>query len=106
MKYDVEAIRERVNNMIANLKRACDCEEWDIVENILCNPVYDEDDIPRVKCRYKVTLKRVLTNTIYVDAYDEDDAICTAQDAYAYRHSNMNEWDFDEDLEPEVEEED
>lgn len=103
MKYDVEAIRVRVNKMIANLKRACDCEEWDVVESILCSSLYaSEDDIPQVKSRYRVTLKRVLTKTVYVEACDEDDAACIA---HTYRHDNMNEWDLDEDLEPEVEEE-
>lgn len=105
MKYDVEAIRKKVNERIADLRKACDEEDWATIEEIVTSSLYaSEEDIPQVKSRYKVTLKRVLTNTVYVEAYDEDDAECIAQDSHIY--DNMNKWDFDEDLEPEVEEED
>jgi len=103
MAYDVEAIRIRVNSMIANLRKACDDEDWDTVEKICCSPLYDEYDIPRVKRMYKVTLKRVMTYDVEVEAYDEDNAIYEAE--YNRRLvDNMNDWECDQELDSDVEE--
>ena len=105
MAYDVEAIRTRVNNMIANLRKACDNEDWDTVEDICCTPLYDVDDIPQVKHTYQVTLWRVMTRTVKVEATDEDDALLQLMSTTSYcsRFSNMNDWELAEELEPDVE---
>ena len=92
MTYDVEAIRTKVNSIVANLKTA-----------ICSSSLYDEDDIPREKQVYQVTLKRVIAYTCQVDAYDKDDAIAQAEVEHAGRHCNYNEWDLEDALEPEVE---
>ena len=100
--YDIWQIKADYNSRLSAIKKAIDEERIDILEGLLIVPLYDDvDDIPKIKHRYQVTLKRVMTRTIEVEATDEDDAVATATEQCG--GPCTIDWVWDDDLEPDVE---
>ena len=102
--YDLLTIKLDYNEKLRKIKQAIAADDEEMLEELLLEPLYDHDsEIPRIKHTYKVTLKRVMTRAVEVEAEDEDDAVALAESTYD-RLANMNDWECDEELDPDVEE--